>query len=170
MKRGSDHSRDLGWNEIPRNRSLASPHPGWRVGRFAMSLFVSLLTVFGWASWGYVVLLVEPSAPVAPLAFYGTLFIALSCTLAQLLGDHASEGETSSGPALGHGAAVTTVLLFALWLQSLSMLTPVNGILLAITFILIQMGFRLGRDRGRPRARRRPRRAPTIEAGVAAER
>jgi len=169
-RRGSDHSCDLGWHAIPRNRFLVSSRPGWNVGRFAMSLIVSLLTIFGWASWGYVVLLVEPSTPVAPLAFYATLFVALTCTLAQLLGGHSSEGETNGGPSLGHGAAVTTVLLFALWLQSLGMLTPINGILLAATFILIQMGFRLNRDRGRPKARRRPRRASAAEAGVTAER
>lgn len=144
------------------------------MGPFAVDLLISFLTIVGWASWGYVVLFVDPGAPLAPIAFYGTLFVALTCTLAQLLGGGGS-GETEgtcapSAPCLGHAAAVTTLMLFALWLQSLSMLTPLNGILLAATFLLIEVGFFLSGGRRRPRARRRPRRLPASEAGVAGER
>ncbi|MGI5834992.1 MAG: hypothetical protein ACOX87_00700 [Chloroflexota bacterium] len=134
-----------------------------------MNLLISLMTIAGWASWGYIVLFLDPEASLAPLAFYATLFVALTCTLAQLLGGAREEDTSSSAPCLGHAAAVTTIILFALWLQSLRMLTPLNGILMVATFLLIELGFHLSGQRRRPRTRRRPRRQPVTDAAATGE-
>jgi len=160
--------------EHPERDSWGSGFAG-RAGRAEMNFLTSFLTLCGWAGWGYIVLFVDPGVPMAPLAFYGTLFVAITCTLAQLLGDKATTGEpdtsgSTSAPNLSHAVAISTLVLFALWLQSLRMLTPLNVILLAATFLLIELGFFLGRSRRRPRARHRPRRQPASETGLAGER
>ena len=138
-----------------------------------MNLFVSLMALAAWAAWGYTVLFVDPRIPMAPLVFYAALFLALTCTLALLMGaGGASEGgepTQSAASNLGHAAVVSTLLLFALWLQSLRMLTPLSGILLAAMFLFIELGFLLSGAGRRPRARRRPRRSAVAEAGPAAE-
>jgi hypothetical protein len=130
-----------------------------------MNLFVSVLALVGWALWGYTVLFVDPGAPFARLVFYGGLYVALTCTLARLLESPGYEDLDGvlrpPKPGLGHAASLATLLLFALWLQSLRMLTALNGSLLLLTFGLIELGFRLSGSRPRPKARRRPRR-PTL--------
>lgn len=161
------------WSRVSRAR-LPGISLGGGADRVKMNLLVSFLTLCGWASWGYIVLFVDPGVPLAPLAFYGTLFVAVTCTLAQLLAGRA-KGEvdtngSSSAPNLGHAVALSTLLLFALWLQSLRMLMPLNVILLGATFLLIELGFFLGGSRRRPRARRRTRRQPASETGLAGER
>lgn len=138
-----------------------------------MNLLASLLTLGAWGLWGYVVLFIDPEVPLAPAAFYATLFVALTGTLSRLLGGAPPEHEdrlmAPQVPNLGNAAAVNTLILFALWLQSLGMLTPLNGTLLAATLVLIELGFFLSGGRRRPRARRRPRRVATPEAGSAVE-
>lgn len=138
-----------------------------------MNLLTSLLTLSAWALWGYTVLEIDPSVPLAPVLFYGTLFVALTGTLARLLGtgggNEADELGRSPMPSFGHAASVSILLLFALWLQSLGMLTQLNGILLAATFGLIELGFRLSDGRPKLRARRRVRRDTIPDAGAASE-
>lgn len=138
-----------------------------------MNLLTSLLTLGAWGAWGYIVLFIDPEVPLAPAAFYAAFFVALTLTFSRLLGGAVpAPGEGSAVslvPNLGHAAVVTVLILFALWLQSLGMLTPLNGILLAITLLLIELGFFLSGGRQRPRARRRPRRVATSEAGLASE-
>ncbi len=145
-----------------------------KVGLLDVNLLTSVLTLCGWTLWGYIVLSVDPVVPTAPLAFYGALFVALTCTLGRLLGGPSSsdtgEGRPSQVPSLGHAAIVSTLILFALWLQSLRMLTPLNGILLAAMFLFIELGFTLsGGGRRKPRARRRTGRVPAPGRGLAGE-
>ena len=161
------------WHSVPHNRLLkASKYRRW-AGRVAMNLLISLMTITGCASWGYIVLFLDPDAPLAPIAFYCTLFVALTCTLAQLLSGGSKEngfdGSYSSAPSMGHAAAVTTIILFTLWLQSLRMLSLLNGILLASTFLLIEVGYYLSGKRRRPRARRHLKRSPITQASVHGE-
>ena len=68
-------------------------------------------------------------------------------------------------PTLGHAAIVATLMLFALWLQSLRMLTSLNGILLAAMFVFIELGFFVSGGGRTSRARRRPRRVPSTDSG-----
>lgn len=137
-----------------------------------MNLLISFLTLCAWAAWGYVVLFVSPESLLAPVAFYAALFVALTGTLSRMLGGGAPAGddEPEARPSLGHAAVVSILIVFALWLQSLRMLTPLNGTLLAVTFVLIELGFFLSGGRRKPRQRRRPRRAAIHEAGTASER
>lgn len=129
----------------------------------SMSLLVSVLGLAGGAIWGYTVLYVDPETPFAPLVFYCGLFLALTCTLARLLESPSYEdtdgAQVAARPGLGHAAALTTLLLFALWLQSLRMLTTINGILLLLTLFLTELGFRLSGGQQGPKAKRRLRRA-----------
>ena len=116
---------------------------------------------------------IDPGAPLAPLAFYASLFVALTGTLSRLLvGAPSPEDKQVGHPVanLGHAAAASALVLFALWLQSLGMLTSFNGSLLAATLILIEVGFFFSGGRRRPKATRRPRRSATREAGSSSER
>ncbi len=140
-----------------------------------MNLIASTLTLAGWAAVAYIVLFVDPTPVLARAAFYAALFVALTCTLARLLGGQATaDPEREKGPLipnLGHAAIVSTLALFAMWLQSLRMLTSLNGTLLAAMFLFIELGFFLSRSgRRRPRSRRRAGYPPTLEAGLAGER
>ncbi len=146
----------------------------WKVGSIGMNVLTSLLTLGAWGLWGYVVLFVDPAVPGAPLAFYGALFVALTCTLGRLLGtisvDETGDGRRRQVPSLGHAAIVSTLVLFALWLQSLRMLTVLNGVLLSAMFVFVELGFFLsGGGRRKPRARRRPGRRPASGADLAGE-
>ena len=138
-----------------------------------MNLLVTLLTLAGWALWVDVVLTVDPGMPSAPIAFYGSLFVALTGTLSRLLSGSASRDDQEAVPSqianLGHAAVVSVLILFALWLQSLGMLTALNGTLLAATLLLIELGYMLSGGRRKPRARRRSRRAASQGAGSTVE-
>lgn len=164
-----------GPNRTTPGRASKPSRPPGKARPDHMNLLTSLLALCAWALWGYTVLLVEPAVPMAPFAFYAALFVALTCTLARLSGggggalDGAVDATRPSAPGLGHAAIVSTLLLFALWLQSLRMLTPLNGTLLAAMFLFIELGFFLSGGRRRARGRR-PRRATTSEAGLAGER
>lgn len=134
----------------------------WLSYNGAMKLLISLLGLAGWVAWGYTVIFLDPSAHVAPIAFYASLFVALTCSLSRLQsgGDPAGWGfRHGSVNSLSHAAIVSMLLLFALWLQSLRMLTSLHGILLASMFLMIELGFFLTGGQ-RARARRRPRRVP----------
>lgn len=134
-----------------------------------MSLFTSILNLVALAAWLYVVLTVEPIGIPAQIAFFGPLFVAATCTLGQLFGREEprerAERDTHWVPDLVHGAIVSTLLLFALWLQSLRMLTPFHVILFASMCLLIELGFFLSGSRPRTRPRRPPRRAAVPGTG-----
>lgn len=138
-----------------------------------MNTLVSLLSLLAWGAWGYIVLYVDPTVPLAPLGFYAALFLALTCTIARLRAGAAvtdADGERLvPSPRIGHAASVTTVALFALWLQSLRMLTPMNATLLLTTLVIIELGFFLTRGRPKVRARRRARRTSPEPSADAAE-
>ncbi len=133
-----------------------------------MSFFVSVLGIIGWAIWGYTVAFLDPDTPLAALAFYGGLFVGLTCMLARLLETPAYEDadgvHVAARPALGHAWVLATLLLFGLWLQSLRMLTQLNGILLFATLFFIELGFRLTGGRRRPQPKRRPKRMTVPDA------
>ena len=145
----------------------------WLRYNAVMNLLVSVLTLTAWGLWGYVVLFVDPEMPLAPASFYAALFVALTGTLSRLLGGAPAPRDSESVALhisnIGHAASVSTLILFALWLQSLGMLTSLNGTLLAATLLLIELGFFISGSRRRPRGRRRPKRGATAEAGSAVE-
>jgi hypothetical protein len=132
-------------------------------------IFISLVGLAAWGLWGYTVLFIEPGTLLAPIAFYLSLFVALTCTLSRVLGGAGVNDGGSPPHNLGHGAIVSVLILFALWLQSLRMLTTLNAVLLAALFVFIELGFLLSRGQRLTRARRRPRRAAGPEAEIAGE-
>jgi hypothetical protein len=132
-------------------------------------IFISLVGLAAWGFWGYTVLVIEPDLLLAPIAFYLSLFVALTCTLSRLLGGRDANDGGSQPHNLGHGAIVSVLVLFALWLQSLRMLTTLNAVLLAALFVFIELGFFLSRGQRLPRARRRPRRAAGPEVEIVGE-
>jgi hypothetical protein len=139
-----------------------------------MNLLTSLITLLSWILWGCTVLFVDPDIPLASMLFYGTLYVALTCTLSRLMGGGDQDGEEGNGVGfttnLGNAAVVSTLLLFALWLQSLGMLTPLNGGLLTVTFVLVEVGFHFSGGGRRSKARRRLRAVTTQEARLTGER
>lgn len=143
-----------------------------RAGR--MNLLTSLLTLLAWVFWGCTVFFVDPDVPPASVLFYGAFFVALTCTLARLMGGGTEAGTewtpAGFGANLGHAAVVSTLLLFALWLQSLGMMTPLNGGFLVVTFFLVEVGFFFSNSSRKTRGRRRLRAVPTSETGLASER
>lgn len=112
-----------------------------RVGRAGWATLVA--AVVGWTAWTLTVLGVPPTAPGAQGAFYLSLLLALPATGALLLalaaqrreGRRASRGTLFYWP---HAFVGSFLLLFALWLQSLRMLTLPNGLLLLALFALIE--------------------------------
>lgn len=138
-----------------------------------MSLLITVVGMAGWAVWGYTVAFLDPEAPFATFAFYGGLFVALTCTLARLLETPAYEdvdgAQVSAKPGLGHAWVLAALLLFALWLQSIRMLTQLNGVLLFATLFFIEVGFRLTGGRRRPQPKRRPRRMAAQDAAIGRE-
>ncbi len=139
-----------------------------------MSLLMVFLGLVGWAAWGYTVAFMAPEAPFATIAFYGSLFVALTGTLARLLEtppyEDADGVQVAAKPSIGRAWVLATLLLFALWLQSIRMLTELNGVLLFATLFFIELGFRLTGERRRPlQSKRRPRRAPAPDASSGSE-
>ena len=138
-----------------------------------MSLLVSLLGLMAWCLWGYTVIFVDPESPMAPLAFYAALFVALTCTIARLREAPSYEGRDGvrvpARPALGHAASATTILLFALWLQSLRMLSSLNVILLVFAMAFVEVGFILTGRQHRAKRSRRLKRATAAGPAVSPE-
>ena len=104
-----------------------------------MTFFAALLA---WGVWLLTFLGVPPTAPGAQPAFFGSLFLALSMSAAVLLalGSRPKEARRAArGTAyyLPHTLLASFLLLFALWLQSLRMLTLPNGLLLLALLALI---------------------------------
>jgi hypothetical protein len=111
-----------------------------------------LAALLGWGVWLLTFLGVPPGAPGALPAFYGSLFLALSASAAVLLslGSRPKEARRAArGTAyyLPHTMLGSFLLLFALWLQSLRMLTLPNGLLLLALFVLIEGAYNLASRR-----------------------
>jgi hypothetical protein len=100
----------------------------------------------GWGAWLLTVLGVPPSAPGAQGVFYGSLLLALSATGAIVL---AIASRRRSGRRAGRGIGffvfdatfASLLLVFALWLQSLRMLTWPNALLVAGLFVLVERDY-----------------------------
>ena len=121
-----------------------------RVGRAGWTTLG--LAVLGWTAWALTVLGVPPNAPGAQQVFYGSLLLALTTTGAIFLAVAARRREprrATRGTAyfLLHAFLASFLLLFALWLQSLRMLTWPNGLLLLGLFGLIEAALSLANRR-----------------------
>jgi len=102
------------------------------------------LAALGWAVMTLLVLVV-PVSPSAQLVFYVAGFVGLSATFALVLElYHARSGELPRRRAfqlLGSGMRLAFVIMFALWLQSLRVLTVVYAGLLGVGFLILEFLF-----------------------------
>jgi hypothetical protein len=112
-----------------------------RISRVGLSTL--LCAAVAWLVWTLTVLGVPPGAPGAQGVFYGSLFLALSCSTSVLLaiGSRPRDPRRSAHGTtyyLPHTLLGSFLLLFGLWLQSLRMLTLPNTLLLVALFVLIE--------------------------------
>ena len=122
---------------------------GGVLGGYGRGLVIAL-TLGGWAVAAFVVL-VLPVSPTAQSLLYSAGFAALSGSWALLrelyVARRASESRSggahlSSVHYLGSGMRFAFAVEFALWLQSLRMLTPVYVALLVVTYLFLEYLFR----------------------------
>lgn len=109
------------------------------------------LALGGWGIAAFVVMTL-PVTPIAQAVFYAAGFAALAGTWALLREFYYVRRFTPGGPRppsaiglLGSGMRFAFVLEFALWLQSLRMLTPAYIALLLVSYLLLEYLFRMDR-------------------------
>ena len=111
---------------------------------FLAELCVVGLAAVGWVVVTLLVLLVPVSAS-AQLVFYVAAFVGLSATFALMLElFHARSGEMPRRRGfqlLGSGMRLAFVIIFALWLQSLRVLTVIYAGLLGVGFVILELLF-----------------------------
>jgi hypothetical protein len=110
--------------------------------RFA-ELGLFLFTLVGWALLLYVIIAI-PVSQGAQLVFYGAGFVAIAgsvALIATLYQARARGGEPRPRVVgmLGVGLRLALAVEFALWLQSLRLLTPAYLIFIAAGFLLIEI-------------------------------
>lgn len=112
--------------------------------RFA-EVGLAALTAAGWIVVAYVVL-VLPVSPVTEVVFYTAGFVALAGLAAFAWGLYQARVVRRSSPPpalalLGTGMRFAFVVEFALWLQSLRVLTVWHLVLLVAGFLFIEFLF-----------------------------
>ena len=146
--------------EGSQSRESASIIPGHRIGRcverhdrMSLAALMGIAAAACWVALGWLIANVPPSGPMAQAGFYALLFPALACTVTLLAWGlrlfARGEGVRPTPLAyLSHGMVFSSLILFALWLQSLRMLTLVNAVLLLALFGFMEMAVLLGRRGG----------------------
>lgn len=103
----------------------------------------ALGALLAWGLWGWLVHEVPPADVSAVVAFYALLFVALALTAALLFWwvarAPAARRRRTPLDYVGHGMLLSALLLFGLWLQSLRVLTLLNGLLLVGIFAIIEL-------------------------------
>ena len=118
---------------------------------------VVALTLIGWAVLAYVVVLLPVSAG-SQAVLYAAGFVALSGSVALVYELYLARAR-GRGPArpatalLGTGMRFAVIAEFALWLQSLRLLTPGYAVLLAAAFIFLEFLARQAGDSERGQRR-----------------
>ncbi len=113
------------------------------------ALAMALVALSAWGGLGWLVLTIPPARPFAVAAFYVFAFTALASTAACVawlgFGSRPRPGGRGS-PAgyVGHAMLFAAIALFALWLQSLRMLTPVVALLLLGLYVFLELALLFG--------------------------
>ena len=99
---------------------------------------------FAWSALAWLVSSFVPENPLALACFYALLYLALATTvsLATWSVKRVNRGDEPQSPLfwdLSHGMLFSSIALFALWLQSLRMLTPLNAALLLAIFTFMEL-------------------------------
>jgi hypothetical protein len=117
------------------------PADGW--ARRLVFATYGLAALGAWTLWGWLVIEVPPSGVPALIAFYALFFVAMSLSAAILFWwlarAPAARRWTTPSRYLGHAMLLSGLLVFALWLQSLRMLTLLNAVLLLGIFAMLEL-------------------------------
>jgi hypothetical protein len=110
--------------------------------RFA-ELGLFLFTLIGWALLLYVIVAV-PVSSGAQIILYGAGFVAIAGSVALVAALYQArsrdgEGRPRAVSMLGVGLRIAFAVEFALWLQSLRLLTPAYLIFIAAGFLLVEI-------------------------------
>jgi hypothetical protein len=110
---------------------------------------VSAASLGAWAGLGWVIVSLPPNQPFALAAAYGLAFvgITLTGTLAAWLALRPRLQSGRLATPLGyvwHSMLLAVITLFALWLQSLRMLTPTVTLLLVGLYAFLELAILFG--------------------------
>ena len=102
-----------------------------------------------WAGLGWMVLTIPPTRPFAAVGTYVFAFTAITATgalLAWLIRRPRHEEGRLRSPAgyLAHSMLLAVIALFALWLQSLRVLTPTVALLLVGLYTFLELAVLFG--------------------------
>jgi hypothetical protein len=112
-------------------------------------LLVSAASLGAWGGLGWLIVTEPPDDPFALAAAYGLAFAAITCT-ATLAAWLALRPRLHSGrlaSPLGyvwHAMLLAVITLFALWLQSLRMLSPLVAVLLVGLYAFLELAILFG--------------------------
>ncbi|MPZ15762.1 MAG: hypothetical protein GEU73_15295 [Chloroflexi bacterium] len=134
-----------------RLRYTGRPEEGTLADRIPEAGVVALSAV-AWTAVAYVVLALTVS-PAAQAVFYAAGFVALTGTAAILLELYHARAATSvprprAASLLGTGMRFAVTVEFALWLQSLRILTAAYLVLLIAGFLALEYVIQQVRDQG----------------------
>ena len=107
------------------------------------------LALAGWAALAWLVTRTYPDNPRVLAQFYAALFVALSTTVGALVWATRRAFTPARAPRLpladlSHGMALSALVIFGLWLQSLRLLSPLHVILLVGLFLFFELVVAIG--------------------------
>jgi len=110
---------------------------------------MALAAIAAWGGLAWLVATVSPTRPFALVVLYLFAFTGITSTAAlaawAVLKPRAPQGRLES-PAgyVGHAVLLALIALFALWLQSLRMLTPTVAVLLIGLYTFLELALLFG--------------------------
>ena len=135
-----------------RNESSAACRRGTRIAPMATLIGVALVAAAALGAWGglgWLISSVPPGQPFAMVAAYALTFVGITFTAAlgawAVLRPRLLSGRLAS--PLGyvwHSMLLAFITLFALWLQSLRMLTPTVAVLLVGLYAFLELAILFG--------------------------
>jgi len=119
------------------------------VASLLMALLMLIVACAAWGGLGWMILNVAPTRPFAVFGGYVFAFTAITATvalLAWLVLRTRFDRERLRSPAgyLAHAMLLALIALFALWLQSLRVLTPIVAILLIGLYTFLELAVLFG--------------------------
>jgi hypothetical protein len=114
-----------------------------------VALLMLLAAAAAWGGLGWLVLTISPARPFAQVVGYVFAFTALTATgalIAWLVFRPGREEGRLRSPAgyLAHSMLLAVIALFALWLQSLRVLTPIVVLLLIGLYTFLELAVLFG--------------------------
>ena len=113
------------------------------------ALAMLAMAAAAWGALGWLIVTVPPTESLAIAAFYVFAFVGISDSAALLacvaVRPRFRDGSLQT-PArfIGHAMLLATIVLFALWLQSLRMLTATSATLLVALYVFLELALLFG--------------------------